>query len=102
MGTFHLVCLGWLIFRAKSLEQIGGMLSAIVHRPTIPALPYLLPVSAAILPLIAVQLAQYLTNDLNVVFRTPWYVRSLFYAGCFYAFVLAGVQQGGRFIYFQF
>src|SRR3954467_14074546 len=27
--TFHLVCLGWLIFRAESMAQVMGMLSAI-------------------------------------------------------------------------
>ena len=33
VATFHLVCLGWLLFRAGSVEQAVGMLSAIVHRP---------------------------------------------------------------------
>jgi alginate O-acetyltransferase complex protein AlgI len=100
--TFHLVCLGWLMFRAKTIGQVVGMLSAIVYHPAIPASSYILPVSLAILPLLVVQIAQYMTNDLNVIARTPWYVRSVFYTACFYAFVLAGNFGGSQFIYFQF
>ncbi len=79
-----------------------GMLHAIVDRPAIPAAAYLLPVSIIILPLLIVQFAQYMTDDLDIVARTPWYVRSVFYTLCFYAFVLGGEFGGGQFIYFQF
>ncbi len=100
--TFHLVCFGWLIFASKSLQQVGGMLTAIVKRPSIPEANYLVPVLIVVLPLFLVQLAQYLTKDLNIVARTPWYVRSLFYTACFYAFVLGGNFGGSKFIYFDF
>jgi D-alanyl-lipoteichoic acid acyltransferase DltB (MBOAT superfamily) len=100
--TFHLVCLGWLFFRAGSMEQALGMLSAIAHRFAIPASAYILPISLAILPLLIVQIAQYLSDDLDIIGRTPWYVRSVFYTACFYAFVLAGEFGGSQFIYFQF
>ncbi len=50
---------------------------------------YLLPVAVIVLPLLAVSL-QYLSKDLDVIERTPWYVRSVFYTACFYAFVLGG------------
>jgi alginate O-acetyltransferase complex protein AlgI len=100
--TFHLVCLGWLIFRADSMDQAAGMLAAIVQRPTIPAAAYLVPVAVTILPLLLVQLFQYCADDLDVIGRTPWYVRSVFYTACFYAIVLAGQFGGQQFIYFQF
>ena len=100
--TFHLVCIGWLIFRAGSVEQVLGMLSAIVHRPAVPAAAYLLPVLVTIIPLCLVQWVQYLADDLDVVARTPWYVRSAFYTACFYAIVLVGEFGGQQFIYFQF
>ncbi len=100
--TFHLVCFGWLIFRAKSIEQVIGMSRAIVERFTIPAASYLVPVTLLVLPLIVYQLVQYLTKDLDIVLKTPWYVRSLWYTACFYAFVLAGNFGGGQFIYFAF
>jgi alginate O-acetyltransferase complex protein AlgI len=102
VATFHFVCLGWLIFASSSLQQVGGMLQAIVKRPAIPAADYLVPVMVIILPLFLVQLAQYLSKDLNIVARTPWYVRSVFYTICFYAFVLGGNFGGSQFIYFQF
>jgi alginate O-acetyltransferase complex protein AlgI len=49
-----------------------------------------------------VQLVQYTAGDLNVIGRTPWYVRSVFYTVCFYAIVLVGQFGGRQFIYFQF
>ena len=100
--TFHLVCFGWLIFRAGSLEQVAGMLAAIVWRPSIPAAAYVVPVVLAILPLWLVQLFQYAADDLDVIGRTPWYVRGVFYTACFYAIVLVGHFGGEQFIYFQF
>ena len=102
VATFHMVCFGWLIFRADSLKQLAGMVRAIVDRPAIPASSYLLPVACAVIPLLCVQVVQYLSKDLDVVLHTPWYVRSVFYTACFYAFILAGEFGGGQFIYFQF
>ena len=102
VATFHMVCLGWLIFRAGSTAQLLGMLHAIVDRPAIPAASYLLPVLIIITPLLIVQFAQYMTDDLDIVAKTPWYVRSVFYTLLFYAFVLGGNFGGSQFIYFQF
>jgi alginate O-acetyltransferase complex protein AlgI len=100
--TFHLVCAGWLLFRASSLAQVAGMLTAIATRLALPSMAYLVPVLAAVLPLLLVQAAQYVSRDLDVIARTPWYVRSAFYTACFYAFIIAGEFGGGQFIYFQF
>ncbi len=100
--TFHLVCFGWLLFRSESLDQAFGMIRAIVERPAIPVYTTLIPVLVCILPLLAVQLVQYASKDLDVIFRLPWYVRSVVYTGLFYAFVLGGRFDGERFIYFQF
>jgi hypothetical protein len=78
------------------------MLQAIVLRPAIPSAAYLVPVICLVGPLLVVQLAQHLSRDLDIVLRAPWYVRSVFYTACFYAFILAGQFEGGQFIYFQF
>ena len=48
------------------------------------------------------QFVQYAADDLDVIARTPWYVRSAFYTACFYAIVLVGQFGGQQFIYFQF
>jgi D-alanyl-lipoteichoic acid acyltransferase DltB (MBOAT superfamily) len=100
--TFHLVCVGWLLFRARSVEQALGLLLAMVHRPSIPAAAYLVPVLVVVIPLLIIQLIQYLADDLDVIARTPWYVRSVFYTACFYAIVLGANFGGQQFIYFQF
>jgi D-alanyl-lipoteichoic acid acyltransferase DltB (MBOAT superfamily) len=100
--TFHLICFGWLLFRAQSLAQVRGMLRAIVERPAIPASSYLLLLLVVTVPLLLYQAVQYLSKDLDVILRTPWYVRSAFYTACFYAFVLGGEFGGSQFIYFQF
>jgi D-alanyl-lipoteichoic acid acyltransferase DltB (MBOAT superfamily) len=100
--TFHLVCVGWLLFRAGSVEQAFGMLAAIAQRPALPAAAYLLPVLIVVLPLLVIQVIQYLADDLDVIARTPWYVRSVFYTACFYAIVLGANFGGRQFIYFQF
>ena len=114
VATFHMVCLGWLIFRStgsppevkvgaySGVEQLVGMLQAIVYRPAIPASAFILPIAIAVLPLMVVQFAQYMTRDLDIILRTPWYVRSVFYTLLFYAFVLGGEFGGSQFIYFQF
>jgi D-alanyl-lipoteichoic acid acyltransferase DltB (MBOAT superfamily) len=102
LATFQMVCLGWLIFRARSVEQAVGMLSAIVHRPSIPAAAYFVPVLVVVIPLLVVQWVQYLADDLDVIARTPWYVRSAFYTACFYGIVLGANFGGQQFIYFQF
>jgi hypothetical protein len=100
--TFHLVCIGWLFFRANSMAQAWGMLGAIVNKFAIPRSDVLLPITICIVPLVIYQLAQYLSRDLDVVSRTPWYVRSVLYTTLFYAFILAGEFGGSQFIYFQF
>jgi alginate O-acetyltransferase complex protein AlgI len=100
--TFHLVCLGWLIFRSQSIDQIAGMLAAIIYRPAIPAAAYLIPVAVTIIPFGLYEFSQYVADDLHLIARTPWYVRSLFYTAGFYAIVLAGEFGGQQYIYFQF
>jgi D-alanyl-lipoteichoic acid acyltransferase DltB (MBOAT superfamily) len=102
VATFHMICFGWLLFRAQSLAQVKGMLRAIIDRPAVPAASYLLPVAVLVLPLLLYQAVQYFSKDLDVIARTPWYVRSVFYTACFYAFVLGAEFGGGQFIYFQF
>ncbi len=102
VATFHLVCLGWLMFRAESVGQALGMLGAIVYHPSIPTAAYLLPFLVVVIPLLIVQVIQYLADDLDVIARTPWFVRSVFYTAGFYAIVLGGNFGGQQFIYFQF
>ncbi|WP_233578197.1 MBOAT family O-acyltransferase [Tautonia sociabilis] len=102
VGTFHLVCLGWLLFRADSTAQAAGMLGAILSGPSLPPATYLAPVLACVLPLLLVQAVQYASGDPEILLRAPWYVRSVAYTALFYGIVLGGEFGGGQFIYFQF
>ena len=100
--TFHLVCLGWLIFRADSMAQAMGMFGEIAGGLSIPPASILVPVMASVVPLLAVQAVQYAAGDPEIVLRAPWYVRSAFYTATFYAIVIGGEFGGSQFIYFQF
>src|SRR5690606_31471537 len=54
VATFHLVCLGWLLFRADSMAQASGMLGLILGGVSIPPATSLVPVLAAVVPVLAV------------------------------------------------
>ena len=109
-GFFHLVCFGWLIFRAESVEQVGRMLQALGT----PWLWWLIAGANTLAgtgvwtllgfaaPLMVMQIAQQRRGDLNVLLRTPAFVRGLAYVVMFYGLVF---YEGGlhrEFIYFQF
>lgn len=52
--------------------------------------------------LIAVQLAQFWKKDLMAVFRSPAWVRAVFYYACFMFIIFYGDYGSDEFIYFQF
>lgn len=102
---FHLVCLGWLIFRANSLEQTGQMLWAILLHFQMSGSQLKHTVFDVIFfsfPLFAVQLVQFLKNDLMAIYRSPVPIRTLFYYAVMLLTIIYGVIQGDEFIYFQF
>jgi len=102
---FHLTCLGWLIFRARSARQLGGMTAALfgdfapstinVHAALVPLLMYTTP-------LIIVHLCEAYHDDLLIVPRLSPGVRYSVYAATFYLTMLFGNFGGAEFIYFQF
>ncbi len=102
LATFHLVCLGWVFFRANSLNQATAILGDLIANPG-PA-PFRLTVlmAALILPLLAYQLIQHRSGDLDFLGRIPWPARSLAFGALFYALIFVGDFGGSQFIYFQF
>ena len=109
-GFFQLVCLGWLMFRADSVGQMVEMARAIftpwpwwilAGADTVwdIGLPLLL---VCVLPLLAVQIAQRMTGDRNVILRMPAWARGLVYTGMFYGVVVFGAHIDRPFIYFEF
>ncbi|PKK89677.1 MAG: membrane-bound O-acyltransferase family protein [Candidatus Wallbacteria bacterium HGW-Wallbacteria-1] len=103
---FNLVCIGWLFFRAQSIEQITeiAMLPFINFLPNhmTMILPGLIQLLFFTLPLLLVQYFQHKYNDLMIVTRFNPAFQTLFYVTYFHLLVFFGVSGGNRFIYFQF
>lgn len=101
---FHLVCIGWLFFRAPHVTQAWNMLKGIVSSFTwnLSAANMLTTIMFFCLPLWIVQSLQAKSNNLEA----PLYL-SIVPRICLYTVILAmllyfGNTGGGAFIYFQF
>lgn len=103
---FHLVCLGWLIFRSESLLQAYNMLQALVFNfrfVYFPDLRYtIMQVFFYTCFLLGVQLAQFQRDDLLFILKSTTVKRSLFYYIIFYSLLIYGASGSREFIYFQF
>ncbi len=100
IAFFHLVCLGWVLFRADGLAQAGSVLTSLVSPGWSGAHPESLLVYAA--PVVAVDLAQHLTGDAFAVWRLPWPLRTAVYVALWFGLTLLGRFDANDFIYFQF
>ena len=103
---FHLVCLGWLLFRAQSLSQVGAMLHGLFFRFKITSGAGLGYCIWSLLfftwLLLTVQILQWRKKDLMVIFRSGITVRVLFYIISYLLITAYGVWGENEFIYFQF
>jgi D-alanyl-lipoteichoic acid acyltransferase DltB (MBOAT superfamily) len=103
---FHLICLGWLFFRAESMGQAASMLQSMAcnfnfaKEAGIKSAFFKMIFVSGILGI--VQIFQFVKNDLMCVYKSPVAVQTLFYVVCFYLMVLYGVTGEQAFIYFQF
>lgn len=100
---FHLTCYGWLLFRARSFEQIAGMTSALAHPFRGAPVGALGQVAILSAPIIAVQIIQYRTGRLEFM-RSPWLSapgKAAIYSLLFYSIVFHGAAPKA-FVYFQF
>ena len=103
---FHLVCLGWILFRSGSLAQIQLMLTnLIVWHPTRDAVPIQLfaPIVKFGLPLFMFEIILYALGQKEVrqVLMKPAVVHCAFYGVLFYLIAFYGATAQS-FIYFQF
>ncbi|MBZ0305521.1 MAG: MBOAT family protein, partial [Anaerolineae bacterium] len=96
---FGLTMIGWLIFRARSVEQILFMLTHWVGT----SLTIEFEVGTLlIIPFLIMEGIQYVSRDLLVVTRLPAVTRGIVYGGIVVAILLFSVKEGMEFIYFQF
>ncbi|MBI2118106.1 MAG: MBOAT family protein [Elusimicrobia bacterium] len=102
---FHLVCFGWLFFRAGSAAQVYEMLKAMIYNfdLSLPAIRYesvqLIFYSA---PLLFMHIIQKMKNNLMVLFDWPPLIRWLVCLSIFYFLLIWGEFNEKEFIYFQF
>jgi len=103
---FHIVCLGWLIFRAESMSQafhmLHGMLFNFDLTRDVGQISIILQMVFFLGILLIVQSFQYLKNDLMIVLMANTPVRGMFYFICLCLLLIGGVSGGQEFIYFQF
>lgn len=104
--TYHLACVGWLIFRAPSLDQAGQMLASIFVNfravdSTALGQGALTLAALTSIPL-GVQLFQEWKNDTLVVLSWPRIFRDAFIILLVILIVAFGEFGGRPFIYFQF
>ena len=94
---------GWLLFRARSWEQIAAMTRALID----PALPpwtasLLINLAAYSVPLIAVELWQFWSNDRLVALRLPRPLRWTAQGLLAVFITLFWERKEIAFLYFQF
>ena len=103
---FHFVCLGWLFFRANSLQQAGDMFAGLV---CLPILGIALSTKAMIIrlafftfALVLVECYQYVKNNLTAVIKMRFPARAFVLIVLFFLCASFGVTGAKEFIYFQF
>jgi alginate O-acetyltransferase complex protein AlgI len=104
---FHLICLGWLFFRAPTLDRSWRMLTALWTNfadgeslaEVIIFIGQFVPLTALLL---IVEYVQYKKNDLLAVLSAPLAIRVLLYIICYGLIMTYGLPAKRDFIYFQF
>jgi D-alanyl-lipoteichoic acid acyltransferase DltB (MBOAT superfamily) len=102
---FQVTCLGWLIFRAESMTQLGLLLSALLTDLGAPSRATVYHASQLLFYtwlLLLVQVVQRWTGDDLGLLRLPDWIRVPVTAAMFYSLLVWGAYGGQEFIYFQF
>jgi D-alanyl-lipoteichoic acid acyltransferase DltB (MBOAT superfamily) len=103
---FHLVCLGWLLFRAQTLEQMMHMFHSVVFNfhimPDSGIGAMFSQMISYLIVIVTVQVVQYWKNDPMVVLKSNIVVRTIVYYLCLVSIAIGGVINATPFIYFQF
>ena len=101
---FHLVCFGWLLFRAQNLETIGFFLHALAFdlHWTAQAGHDFYALALIAWPLLAIQAAQWWSGRLDPVQSWPPLVRAHVWAVLLLGIAAHAGRPGQEFIYFAF
>ncbi|HEX8145214.1 MAG TPA: MBOAT family O-acyltransferase [Pyrinomonadaceae bacterium] len=101
---FHLVCLGWLLFRAESMAQVWAMLGRMAtdFRLTPLAASALAMIIFYAGPLVLYEFWLERKQDLLRLTETRWWVRAAAYSYCALMLWFFAPPVSNVFIYFQF
>ena len=103
---FHMICLGWLVFRAQSVAQIFDMLSSLIFNfDVVRGFGLGVTFKTIILTLwflLIIQYFQFSKRDLLIIFRQNWLLRGILYYIIVFLLVVFGAGGEKEFIYFQF
>ena len=104
LTTFHLVCLGWILFRATPGLPLGAMALRFLNPMGWLVMPWahLGPVLLTIAPLLILDVARRWSGRDLAILAVPWPLRGGLYAALAYVFILCGDFQSDAFIYFRF
>ena len=101
---FHLTCLGWLFFQAKSMSQawqlLGGLTAPGPWTAELTRAAGALAFYAA--PALTLEIAHRAASDPLAHRRLPLIARVLVYLVMFYALSIFGAGDAQRFLYYQF
>ncbi len=100
---FQFICYGWLLFRARSLAQVGSLTAALAHPFDTFSWDQVSPLVPYVVPLVAVQVYQYVTR--NHYFLSAPYIPAQLRTACYALLsyvVLFHAAAPQAFIYFQF
>ncbi len=101
---FHLICVGWLFFRANSIESLFLMSHALLTNwqwnKELAVMTWQIILLCA--PLLCVQWLQEQTKDINLIRNLSLAPRTLAYTVVVVAILTLGSFGGREFIYFQF
>jgi D-alanyl-lipoteichoic acid acyltransferase DltB (MBOAT superfamily) len=101
---FQVICVGWLIFRSRSVEQIGSMLGGIFTMQAISplAVTYAIQILFFTWLLLLLQIIQIRRNDLMATQKLSGGWRAILFMGMYFLMATWGEYGGQEFIYFQF
>jgi alginate O-acetyltransferase complex protein AlgI len=101
---FHLVCVGWLLFRATSMSQAVGFLHRIATDfQWTPAARYALGLMVFLAgPLLVYEVWLERRQDLLALLKVHWLVRGLAYSYLVWMLQVFPAEAAHEFIYFQF
>jgi len=103
LWMFHLVCLGWLVFRADSLSQVESLLArAVGDAQWGNAAGWLLPFAVLVGPLLVYEIAQHRSDSLEPLSRCSVTARVAASVAVIIVIALLGESVSAPFIYFQF